>query len=97
MNAYFQQGDELFFSGAELPKGAKKFPSGILMKSPVTGHAHRAKKGQVYRTETDRFVKGPAIIAHEEHGDLMLPKGIYAVKTVQEYDHLTEESRSVID
>lgn len=98
MNDFYQQGDEICEKmDGSLPGGAKLDRTKNLMKSPVTGHAHKLKTGSLYRLNADRFVKGPAVIVHEEHDDLILPKGFYRVKTVMEYDHMTEESREVID
>ena len=36
-------------------------------------------------------------LRHEEHKEILLPPGEYRVGFVQEYDHLAEEARAVID
>jgi hypothetical protein len=95
---YWQTGDYLYFKTASIPSKRKKRSSGVIIKSPVTGHAHVVVGGSLLVTEDKRmFIKGPATLKHEEHKDLSLPKGYFEVKQVQEYDHLLEESRAVID
>lgn len=94
---YSQQGDELFFETDALPKGVKAVKSGVIIQSPVTGHAHRLKTGKLFKLGEAFYVKAPATVVHEEHDPIDLSNGVYEVKTVQEYDHLTEESRNVID
>lgn len=94
---YFQQGDELFHEINKLPSPRKKRTSGVIIKSPVTGHSHKLVEGDLLVSNGELFVRGPARIVHQEHKDVVLPKGFYLVKSVQEYDHMTEESRNVID
>jgi len=95
---YYQTGDYLYFKVPALPLKRKKRSSGVIIKSPVTGHAHVVVGGSLLVSDDKRmFIKGPATLKHEEHKDLSLPEGYFEVKQVQEYDHLAEESRAVID
>lgn len=95
---FYQQGDQLFKPHQEKPKHVTLVENGVLVASPVTGHAHRAKDGKVWKSDDgSMFVEGPATIVHEEHGDINLPEGLYFMDTVREYDHLTEETRNVVD
>lgn len=98
--AYLQQGDELLFKTAKLPKGLKVDKTCDLMRSPVTGHCHKLKGAELFRGKNgERFIlaKKKASLVHEEHNTVVIEKGAYEVKTVQEYDHFEEESRNVID
>lgn len=95
---FYAQGDQLFKVCQEKPKHTTVVEDGILVSSPVTGHAHRAKTGTVWKSDDGTmFVEGPATIVHEEHKDINLPDGLFFMDTVQEYDHMTEETRNVVD
>jgi hypothetical protein len=36
-------------------------------------------------------------VTHEEHGPVELPKGIYKVEQVREYDYFSQQARRVYD
>ena len=38
-----------------------------------------------------------AVIKHEEHDPISLPQGLYKVRIVREFDHLTQRTRNVVD
>lgn len=97
---YFQTGDLLYFKETKKPKGLKEVKNGVLLHSDKTGHAHVLKSGKLFKTKENKMwieVPRKATLKHEEHKDLALPKGVYRVEQVFEYDHLLEESRAVID
>lgn len=97
---YRQTGDLLYFTEEKLPKGLREVKTGVLLHSDNTGHSHVLKGGSLFKTKENQMwiqVKKKAVLKHQEHNDLELPKGVYRVQNVLEYDHLLEESRAVID
>lgn len=95
---FTQQGDQTFFKIEKFPsKKMNLVEDGRLTKSPVTGHSHRVIDGDVFEHDGQMYVQGPATVVHEEHAGISIPEGIWRMDTVQEYDHLTEEARNVID
>jgi len=96
---YYQQGDCLFKTIPSIPKKAKVDKTGILIKSPATGHAHVVKGAKVLSEGDKTYIQADkkCKVVHEEHFDMILPKGLYEYSVPLEYDHMTEESRAVID
>ena len=45
------------------------------------------------KAKPDKF----AIIKHEEHKPLSLPPGLYKTRIVREFDHLSQQTRNVVD
>lgn len=81
----YRQGDVCLIRVAKLPKGAdlvKVDGDVILAHGEVTGHAHRIKdadKTRVYDAGAERFIEVMEAVAltHEEHGTVLLEKGVY--------------------
>jgi hypothetical protein len=97
---YFQTGDLLYKKQDKKPTGLKEIKSGVILHSDTTGHNHKVKNGKLYTDKQKQMwivVSKRATLTHEEHNDLFLPKGIYKVEIVREYDHMLEESRNVVD
>ena len=73
----------------------------VLAHGETTGHAHRIHNGaQLYVLEGQMFLKvlmDNAVVTHEEHGHITIPRGNYRVRKVVEYDHFAEEAREVRD
>lgn len=97
VGAFDQQGDALFYDYAgKIPKTAKLKKDNVAVEG-LKRHIAVGKGVKVYVG----FIDAPkgCIIKHagNEHGDTVLAPGKYEVKQVQEYDHLLEESRNVID
>jgi len=99
----YQQGDVLIKSLFVPPRG-KKLGHLILQKSDVSGHAHRVSSGvaALYATDkADEFVlkitSPTATISHEEHNDIVVPRGVYTVYGVKEYDPFEDLIRRVQD
>lgn len=98
---YYQQGDVLVVSIDEIPK-ATKLDHLILQTGEVTGHAHRISNGlaELFETGSTKYLKvlsDEAVLTHEEHKPITLPKGLYKIGIVREYDHFIEEARNVQD
>ena len=107
---YYQQGDVLLFIEKELPKRKRQYlNTNIIQHGEATGHAHRihSEEFKIYDIsisdwkddETEKWIDlyQGGTISHEEHKSIELPKGIYRIGIVREYDHFKEETRKVID
>ena len=105
---YYRQGDIAIIPvKGRRPKGAKlaKRDNGriVLAYGEVTGHAHAILDNDAELWETaaaaDRFLRvrarGGAVLVHEEHAPIALPKGDYIVRHQREYS--PEELRRVAD
>lgn len=71
----------------------------ILAEGEVTGHAHRASSGVLYRERTGVLTLEPGAdctITHEEHAPQTV-ESPHRVEIVQEFDHAAEEARNVED
>lgn len=97
----WRQGDVFIQAWPAVPDGAKELPHCILAKGELTGHAHRvAESGAAVLFEHGGVqyldVRGPrATIAHEEHGPIVLERGVYRVWIQREYS--PQEIRRVVD
>lgn len=93
----FQQGDVIIEKVSQV-KG-KKLNHLILAEGESTGHAHRAKEGEIYEDKGTLYLRTTkeTDITHEEHKTITLPKGDYKIGIVREYDHFAEEARRVAD
>ena len=75
---------------------------GHVGQGETTGHAHVITKtndavllednGAMYLR-----VLRETVVEHEEHKQITVPAGDYSVSIVQEYDHFSEEAKSVRD
>ena len=91
MKAY-RQGDVSIMAVKGMPKKAKRVKGEpILARGEVTGHAHRMVEGKVrlyqlagllYLRVLSEFAK----LYHEEHTDIVLPRGDYQINRQREYD-----------
>ena len=101
MQAY-RQGDVSIMAAKKMPKGARRVQGEpILARGEVTGHTHRIIEGQVrlYQLAAGimylRVLSEFAKLYHEEHEDIVLPKGDYEVRQQREWDW-TRRSRGGI-
>lgn len=97
---YYQQGD-VIVEVADKVEG-EKLNHLILAEGDVTGHIHRITSGEaaLYNMQGALYLKvisDHALLTHEEHGKIVLPKGDYVVRKVLEYDHWADEIREVAD
>lgn len=102
MQAY-RQGDVSIIVLKELPKRAKRVKGEpVLARGEVTGHTHRIVEGRVrlyqlagllYLKVLSEFAK----LYHEEHEDIVLPRGDYQVSRQREFDPFREGTRYVMD
>ena len=98
------QGDVFCCKVEKIPEGAKKADNLILAEGEATGHFHRVATGEAVLytipNSVDKFleiISETATVTHEEHKPITLPKGIYKIGIVSEYDYDLEEARQVRD
>jgi hypothetical protein len=88
---YYQQGDVLVMPSS-IPIGAE---------GEVTGHRHKVVSGRaaLYLLGAAMYLRvlEDAKLFHDEHREIILPMGDYAVNFVREYDHFAEEAKRVVD
>jgi quercetin dioxygenase-like cupin family protein len=101
---YYQQGDVLMKIMDEQPidKEAEMLEHMTLAEGEATGHYHRVTEGkaELYMLTGQMYMKvltDKAKITHEEHNPIEVPKGLYKIDIVKEYDHFAEEVREVVD
>ena len=101
----FQQGDVLF-KKVETVKGKEVKPDArgyVFAEGETTGHYHAVKDTaavKVYEENGVKYVrvlKDFAIVEHQEHGAVTLPKGDFKIGIVKEYDPFEKDIRRVQD
>lgn len=98
-----RQGD-VIIKPEKIPMDSTKTEGFVLAEGERTGHAHRITRGQVelYKNIAAgllwlKVISEYACLSHEEHEDIELPMGEYAVMIQREYDWFSEEVRNVCD
>lgn len=103
---FLQQGDVLIKSIADFPEGLIRVKSQggrlILAEGEATGHVHaiaEAPSIELFEKDDILYLKNSikALVEHEEHGEVVVPPGLWEIDKVKEYDHFDEESRRVSD
>ena len=106
MNKLKHQGDVVFIPVDKMPSGKtiKHNGSDVLALGETTGHKHLitvARPDQMIITILDgnKFINllSPAVVTHEEHGDIALAPGIYRIGAEREVDYFSMTTRNVID
>ncbi len=102
MKNQIQQGDVLFKRIKFIPEGAKKLGHKVIASGEATGHAHTLAQdtsatiweinGVIYLDATDSI-----IIQHQEHKAVTIPRGVWEIGRVQEYDYIEEMAKRVVD
>jgi hypothetical protein len=88
----WRQGDIYIESAESVPPTAIRLPHAVLAEGEVTGHQHRIEDPRsaiVYEERFDMFVEvlaDSARLVHDEHGPILLPRGVYRVWRQREYD-----------
>ena len=99
---YHQQGDVLFKKVDKKPIGTKALKGNVIVQGSHGGNAHSIVNG-AFKILIGKDKKNylevikPVDAVHPEHKTIKLPKGVYLIDRVMEYDHMTEESKEVID
>lgn len=87
----FRHGDVLIKSINEIPRGAKKISTNIIVRGEITGHAHQIVEDsgvQLYRDSDFIYIEvsgNNATIIHEEHKPIKLRRGKYKTWVQREY------------
>lgn len=94
MKAY-RQGDVILVVANSIPQGVRtNRPNLTLALGEVTGHSHRITQGtaELIDVQTAEGLstylsvgEDGALLTHEEHGKIALPKGVYQVWIQREY------------
>lgn len=100
----WRQGDVLVEAIPSLPKEASRRPHAVLAEGQITGHSHRMENetdAWVFEAEGKLYlqvVAEHALLVHDEHKPIPLPRGYYRVWKQREFDPETEENaRDVLD
>jgi hypothetical protein len=85
-----RQGDVLLIPASETVTGAK-LPYLTLAEGEVTGHRHRITQGEaeLYEHKGTLYLKvlsPTALLTHEEHQPIAIPKGDWMVRIQREYE-----------
>ena len=85
----YRQGDVLIQSVEQIQ--GKKLSHLVLAEGEATGHKHIISEGdaELYQHEGTLFLKvlsEEALLTHEEHKEIKLPKGNYEIKIQCEYE-----------
>ena len=92
----------------EIPKDALKQKSNLALRGATNSHAFYGGEFEIFEKDSVKFVrvKKPCILDHvksletmerAEHNSIEIPIGDWFIEQVNEYDHLAEESRKIID
>lgn len=99
---YYQQGDVL------IKKCNKKLENGeplnhlVLAEGESTNHSHRIVSGVANLIMLDKILhlqvfSDTALLKHEEHNKIEIPRGNYEIGIVKEFDYDDWEERRVVD
>jgi hypothetical protein len=99
MNQILRQGDVLIIPQERSVRGTK-LPHLTLAEGEVTGHRHRISDGEAELLERDgvlylRVLSPTALLTHEEHAEITIPKGNWEIRIQREYE--PEGERYVAD
>jgi hypothetical protein len=98
MSKLLRQGDVLLKRVKGIPSDAAETKDCVLARGEVTGHSHRIDGARVFRASASNqlLVEVPqsAVLLHEEHGPVTVPKGTYEVVRQREYDPVAERTVS---
>lgn len=98
----FRQGDIYIESVLCIPQGATQLSSTVLADGELTGHQHRIRD---HRTATLFDARGQmfidvlaerAEIVHEEHGTIVLNRGVYRTWRQREYDPWADRRQRIV-
>ena len=87
MEKLIRHGDVVLYEVLDIPAGAKKIESKVLVEGEATWHAHRIDVGELFRTENgELYLKANALtkLSHEEHETVPLTK-IYRITQKRQY------------
>jgi hypothetical protein len=95
---YYQTGDVLYFKVKGKPKGLKKVETNLIHQGRDNKHTISGDYSIYVNNDVMLInVKSTATLKHGEHTDIIIKKGTYLKRIVQERDHFLELTRAVID
>ena len=99
-----QQGDVLINQIDEdvAKMNGEKLNHKTLAEGEATGHHHSIVSclATLFMVDSIMHMKvesDEAVLRHQEHDEIVIPKGNYQIGIVQEYDHFEEEARRVAE
>jgi hypothetical protein len=101
-----QQGDVILQKTEQSITHGKQLNHLILAEGEATGHNHQIVSGVAQLIALQGSHEGKrilnvlsdyALLKHQEHKEINIPKGKWEVKIVREYDHFDEEVREIAD
>ncbi|KAF3890554.1 MULTISPECIES: hypothetical protein [Nostocales] len=86
-----RQGDVLLIPTKQQQSTGKKLPHLTLAEGEVTGHKHRITDGSAQLYEEDgtlylQVLSETALLSHEEHKEIAIPRGVWMVRIQREYE-----------
>lgn len=96
-----QQGDVIIRKVDYAVEG-EKLDHLVLAEGEATGHSHQITEGLGQLIMMDKIMhlqifSETAKLRHEEHNEVIIPKGDYKIGIVREYDPFEDEIRQVKD
>lgn len=90
------QGDVIFRATDKVVTNFKIVPDNIVVAGQ---NNHQLVGGTLVENGSDKYIisDGTATVVHPTHAPIAFPAGTYAVSMTQEYDHFSEEAKSVRD
>jgi hypothetical protein len=98
----FRQGDVLLRQVSKLPETAQRKQDKVLAYGEATGHKHQftSNFADLYVDVDGKqyaLLVETALLEHEEHADIEVPKGTYEVVIQREFDLVENQFRRVLD
>jgi len=98
---YYQQGDVLI-EKVDYKISGTKLDHLTLAEGETTGHHHSITQGLGQLIMMDKIMhlqifSETAKLKHQEHNEIILPKGDYKISIIREYDPFENEIRRVRD
>jgi hypothetical protein len=87
----YRHGDILVAPIPSLPSNCRRLRHLVLAEGELTGHSHRiadANSAVLYASRGELFLEvteESAVLLHQEHGPIQLPRGVYRVWRQREY------------
>ncbi len=97
----YRHGDVILTQVNEIPDTAHPKPTAVLAWGEATGHSHRISDPSSVQLYTDgavgylRVTSESALLVHDEHKPIELPRGLYRFWQQREYS--PKEIRTIVD
>lgn len=97
----YRHGDVILQKVQSIPAGAVRRPSSVLARGEATGHSHRIADPPSVALYEDNgtgyldVLTDTALLVHDEHKPIELPRGIYRFWQQREYS--PKEIRRIVD